>query len=193
MVRFVNPSMRLRQWAARLTLLVACVATVATSKSASPPVTAEYQGETLRLTTEARTLTRHILVRASARRSSKVVGGSASVELTPRWLPTRADATVRPSLRVRVRHQSDPNPPEGWTHTVDAPPGGQGSPIVEGQSLGGGCELDENCRWNLLLDVELLGDIGDDVVELDWKVMASAEAYDTEESPDGFAVHISEP
>ncbi|NMO18898.1 hypothetical protein HPC49_16585 [Pyxidicoccus fallax] len=182
---------RLRHWAVRLTLLVACIGTVATSKPYSPPVTSEYQGETLRLTTTARTATRHIIVRASAD-SDLDAGGNVSVQFTPRWLSTRTEATNTPELRVRMRYPEEPLT-EGTTYRFDAPPGGQGSAFSRGESFGGDCNLDDTCEWNVLFDIELLGDIGEDVMEVDWKVTASVEAWDTDETPDDFAVHISEP
>ena len=179
-----------RRWAARLTLLVACIGTVATSKVASPPITAEYQGETLRLTAASPTATRRVVIRASAKDSSDTVGGDSSVELVAHWRTTTPSPTDKPSLRVRWRHQEDDNK-QGTTHVLDAP--GQASPLYDGEFLTGRCELDENCEWPLVLDVEAQGVAGEDVVEVDWKVIANVEIWDKTEQPEGFQVHISEP
>lgn len=186
----VPASRPLRHWAARLSLLVACIATVATSKVASSPVSSEYTGETLRLTATSPRVTRQLVVRAFARRSSRTVGGDVSVEVIPTWRSSRPAPTDRPSLRLRVRYPEDGNKPD-TTQVLDAP-GVQGRPLLDGVFLGGGCKLDEDCEWNVLVELEVQGDIGEDVVEVDWKATANAEAFDTTEQPDDFRVEISE-
>jgi hypothetical protein len=185
-----NPR-RLRHWAARLSLLVACIATVATSKPISPPVTSEYAGQT-RLTAGSPRATRQLFLRASARNAPNTVLGEAVVELIPRWQSSGATPASRPTLRVRWGDPDDPSS-LGTTHELTAP-GGQGGVISSATSLeNSDCRLDEGCEWTKVLDLEVQGVLGEDVVEVDWKVRALVEAYDTSEKPDGFRLEIWEP
>jgi hypothetical protein len=187
-----TPGSRLRRWTAHLTLLVACIGTVATSPPRSPPVTAEHAGPTLRLTAQSPRATRDLIVRISAEDSSSVVEGETWLEFTPRWQTTDPTRAGKPSLRVLLALEGADGPMAGDTFPLEAP-GGQEPFQASYNSLPHGCRLDQPCEWKAVLEVEALGELGEDVVEVDWTAFVIAFVRDTDDMPAGFTVHISEP
>ena len=75
---------------------------------------------------------------------------------------------------------------------VDAP-GASPVPFTSAYEYLYGCKLDRDCEWNAVLELELQDAIAGDVVEVDWKAIASAYVVDTSDLPTGVTVSVSEP
>ncbi|MFP2906593.1 hypothetical protein ACLESD_16315 [Pyxidicoccus sp. 3LFB2] len=182
-----SPS-RLRRRAAILVLVVACLGTVATSPPRSPSITAEFTGPTMHFTQDKPWSTRRFVARATARNSNESIGGSMSGMLTARWKPIGVTTSSGPTLRSRLVHPGDTaNLSRDITlDTPDTPkevsPGGVFFPH---------CELDERCELEVELHIEVVGELGEGTVEVDWTLQAEAYAH-SEDTPKGFALEIQE-
>lgn len=185
------PGSRLRRWGAYLSLLVACMGTVATSKPYSPPVTAEHIGETVRLTAEAPKATRNLVIRISAKDGGHLLDGEVLSEVAPRWQPTDPNRQQRPSLSVKLKvGDEDPGMSNEYVLAPSENPGPLAGPYA---NIPHDCDLEKPCEWNAVLEFELRDALGEDVVEVDWRTAVSAYVRNTSEVPKGFTVHISEP
>lgn len=188
-----HPIPRYRRWAARFTLLGACMATLASSQPQSPDVFAEYaEAPPLRLTTDAPSTTRSFKVQVfSDHPSSEPVEITVEAEVNARWRPSDPSSTVKPWFLARLSLPSENL--HGSPAMLIIDPSGQ--PATAGTRVYSGnphCKLEPVCEWNVLLDFELQSNAAAGTVDVDWTVKATAHALDTDELPKGFTVRISE-
>ncbi|WP_338263339.1 hypothetical protein [Corallococcus caeni] len=187
-----TPNSRLRHWASRLALLVACVSVVATSQAVSDDVLSEpYTGATVTLTTEAPKTRIPLVVRATATKSpDKVVEAEVKVLVSATWTPADSSQTAAPRLRaVLVEGESDFSGPEAGVALV------AGQPVTtEVQTyLGRDCRLGSSCEWTTNLELMLEPNAAAGKVEVVWTATAQAHVVDTSSTPKGFTVIVSEP
>lgn len=186
-----SPRARLRSWAARLVLLMACAGTVATSQPLSDDVLSnEFVGEPVRITTAAPKATRRVIVRASSTKPpDNSVEGELTARVTARWIPDDPAQTTAPWLRVSV---SEEEVGSGWNGSTVLEVGRPATLEVFGH-IPGGCELNTGCEWPMNVGFELQPDAVPGTVELEWTAQATVRVVDTSDVPKGFTVSVSAP
>ncbi|NOK34860.1 hypothetical protein D7W79_00885 [Corallococcus exercitus] len=187
-----SPSSRLRHWASRLALLVACASVVATSQAISDDVFSDpYSGAPATLTTEAPKTRIPLVVLATASKSpDKIVEAELTVLVTATWRPADPSQTEGPWLRaVLVEGETEFSGPEAGILLL------AGAPVTtEVQTyLSRECRLGSTCEWTANLDLELPPGAPAGKVELVWTATAQAHVVDTSSTPKGFKVIVSEP
>lgn len=185
------PGSRLRTWAARLVLLMACAGTVATSQPRSESVSSgELVGEPVRLTTAAPEARRGVVVRVSAPEvSSLSIEGELRVRVTARWFPDNPDETTTPWLRVFVGESGDGSNWDG-SSVLEV---GKPATVEVFEYLTESCKVDAGCEWPQDVRFELQPDAAPGTVELEWAAQGSAWVMDTTDVPKGFIVSVSAP
>ena len=190
--RETSPKLRLRDGAARLALLVACVSVIATSEGMSQDVVSEpYSGPPVSLTTEAPEARVPVVVRVTA---TKPPDGLAEAEMTvlvtARWTPADPSQTVRPSFRAVVLESESES--SSVPATAELVPG---EPVtVEARMFfARACTLASLCEWTSDLSFELQPEGAAGTVEVTWTASAQAHMSDTSKLPEGFKVIVSEP
>ena len=191
-----TPVPRYRRWAALLAIAVASIGSVATSPANAPPVSSEYEGPPLSLTTQAPTTTRRFKVRVSAQEQSfDRVEVMLLAQITARWRPTDPSRTEKPWLLTRLYIPSDihagPGPGQGELLVLGEP--GQPVTVNTHTSASSECKTDQGCEWIVPMEFELQPNVGEGSVDVEWKVMAEAYAEGTTTLPKGFTVEVSEP
>ncbi|MBN8233247.1 hypothetical protein JYK02_37605 [Corallococcus macrosporus] len=190
--RETAPHSRLRHWASRLALLVACAGVVATSRATSADVASEpYTGKPVYLTAETPKATIPLVMVATASKSpDKQAEAEMKVLVTARWTPADAGQTVRPVFRAVLREGgNDFSGPEG-----SSPLGETDSVTLEVHTyLSRDCTMGQRCEWTTDLDFELQPNGATGTVEVVWTATGSAHVVDTSSTPKGFKVVVSEP
>ncbi|QSQ18948.1 hypothetical protein JY651_26720 [Pyxidicoccus parkwayensis] len=181
---------RLRRLAATFVLIVASLGTVATSDYEEPDGS-QLTGPAVTLAAQAPRSQRRYVILVSARNEFEYLHADLSAELTATWKPADSTPSRGPALRTRltqVEPEGDSTPDKSvvleWPGAaMDATPGTLS--LTD-------CENAMRCQWDVVVDLELLDDIGLDSVEVDWKLQASITVDGTVDDPSAFTVSISE-
>ncbi|MFP2896509.1 hypothetical protein [Corallococcus sp. 4LFB] len=190
--RETTPSPRLRHWASRLALLVACASVVATSRATSADMFSEpYTGKPVHLTTEAPKVTIPLVLLATASESpDKQAEAELTVLVTARWTPAEASQTASPVFRA-VLHESG-SKFSGWERST--PLEVTDSVTMEVRMFfERDCKMGQRCEWTTNLDLELQPNGAVGTVEVVWTATGSAHVVDTSSTPGNFKVIVSEP
>jgi hypothetical protein len=184
----MKPTSRARAWAARLTLLVACLGTVATSPPRSPSVTAGHEGAPVSLSTSAPRATRPIKIRVTMEEDAEAIEGHLTVNLTARWTPTDPASPERPWLRAGLFDEDGT-----WAEATVLEAGATSALPEVNRSLFTCTPTARTCEWDQTLHLELQPDVGQGTAEVAWSAEAWMYADNTDELPKGFKVEVSEP
>ncbi|WP_163867587.1 hypothetical protein [Myxococcus eversor] len=184
-----HPS-RARAWAARLALLVASVASVATSMSEPSPVVVESEPGTLQLSDASPTARAVLPVKVHVPRGSKqTVWVTMRAPLFAKWTPDEAGALEQPVIEAKLVFG-----PRAVTLASSAPlaAGEAGAVRFEALSDGDVCQLEQPCEWEAALELTLQGAAEKDIqgtVDVEWRMVAEVSIDETEDSaPDGLEV-----
>ncbi|WP_223637913.1 hypothetical protein [Corallococcus sp. EGB] len=190
--REAAPSSRLRHWASRLLLLVACASVVATSKTpTSEDVNSDpYSGRPVTLTTKAPKTRIPVVMRVTASQSpDKPVEAVLQVRVSATWTPADPSEAVSPWLRAMlVTGDLDSGPQAGGVLVA-----GQPTEMDVQQYLDGHCTLGTSCDWTTNLDLELQPNAAAGEVTVEWTATGQAHVVDTTQTPNDFTVTVSEP
>jgi hypothetical protein len=195
-----SPSAPFRPWATRLSLLVACVASLATSYSDSSAV-AQLEGKPLTLRTDAPTATRHLRVQISAPEPS---AQSFAVNLTPvitaTWKPDAVTSSPSPLIRARLLVHDEH---DGWSpltefsaaSSPDLPSASSATLKLPEAFFIRECTVTRDCEWSIPLEIELQPRGAAGAVDVQWSVSVEV-SNDVQKSGDyieDLAVTITEP
>ncbi|RKH57464.1 hypothetical protein [Corallococcus aberystwythensis] len=186
------PKSRLRHWASRLALLVACVSVVATSQATSESVSsAPYTGAPRTLTSDAPRVTIPLVMRATTSKSpDKFVEAEMLVEFKLRWTPADPNQTEKPVFRAMLRESGTDFSGQENYGPVTA---GRLTPLDVRMSLPRDCKLGTRCEWLTDLNLELQANGIAGTLEVEWTATGSAFVVDTSSTPRNFTVTLSEP
>jgi len=164
-----SPS-RLRRHAATLVLVAACLGTVATSPQRTPSSISAVVTSTTRLTQDTPTSMHRFVVQVSARDSSEIAGVMVWGQLTARWKPAGFTASPAITLRSRLARVDDTEEPSSPLplDTPDSPK----NEFLKATSFE--CKLDTECKLEVELSLEAQGELGEGIVEVEWRVNAAA-------------------
>lgn len=184
-----HPS-RARAWAARLALLVASVASVATSMSGPSPVVVESEPGTLQLSDASPTARAVLPVKVHVPRgSTQTVWVTMRAPLFAKWTPDEAGAQEQPVIEAKLVFG-----PRAVILATSAPlaAGEAGAVRFEALSNGDVCRLEEPCEWEAALELTLQGAAEKDIrgtLDVEWRMVAEVSIDDSEDSaPDGLEV-----
>lgn len=184
-----HPS-RARAWAARLALLVASTASVATSMSGPSPVVVESEPGLLRLSDAAPTARAVLPVKVHVPRgSTQTVWVTMRAPLLAKWAVEEPGAQAQPVIEAKLLFG-----PRLVTPAVSAPLalGEAGAVRFEVLSDGDVCRLEQPCEWEAALELTLQGAAEKDIpgtVDVEWRMVAEVSIDETEDSaPDGLEV-----
>lgn len=185
------PGPRLQRWAVRLCLLVAGIGSVATSQPRSPEVTSEYRGPSLSLTTAEPKTTQALVVRVSSEKhESERVDVELTAQVTARWRPTDPTQSARPWLRANLSMRQ---PFTGGEEPVVLGEPGQPVELLARAIAIDECKVGQSCQWSATLELELQQNAAEGSVDVDWNVVARAQAVGTSEVPAGLTVQLVGP
>ncbi|MFY2559146.1 hypothetical protein ACN469_16055 [Corallococcus terminator] len=186
-----HPS-RARAWAARFALLVASVASVATSMSGPSPVVVESPPGTLQLSDASPTARAVLPVKVHVPRgSTQTVWVTMRAPLVAKWTPDEAGATEQPVIEAKLVFG-----PRAFNVASSAPltAGEAGAVSFEALSDGDVCQLEQACEWDATLELTLQGAAEKDIrgtVDVEWRMVAEVSIDDSEDSaPDGLEVLV---
>ncbi|SEU35023.1 hypothetical protein SAMN05443572_110181 [Myxococcus fulvus] len=170
-------SSRGRAWAARLALLVAAAASVATSRSAPSPRVEESAPGVLRLTADAPSASVVLPVRlAVPNGSTQTVWVTMRAPLSARWTHDEGGSRTSPSLTATLR--LGPHPLKPTTQLLGVSEGA--AVTFDAESDGDVCRLQQPCEWEATLDVAFAeGSPVHGVVEVDWKLVGEVSFDET--------------
>lgn len=160
----VAKSSPLRRWGARAVLLLASVASVASSQTGPSPLVATSSVQSLTLSEAWPEARRVFPVEVAApRRPDEDVTLEVGATLQVRWVPADDDPR-RPSVRARM---SLGELLGRWETTAALAPHAS-APVELEVRTGDDCNLMDDCLWEAVLDVEVQGEHGPGVVEVEW-------------------------
>jgi hypothetical protein len=185
-----------RLWAARLTLLLACIGSIATSKASSPVTSWEVPLTPLTLSRESPKAVRHLRIEVTEQKpSSRLLDLHLRTELTARWTPDSPNQTLAPTLRARMLAPPDFESDSQWmpSYGGEASEGrpATGQVVVSASRMSLECKPDPTCAWTLTLEVERqANDPG--TVTVEGKDRVELSVLDQDALPPGLQVNITE-
>lgn len=184
-----HPS-RARAWAARLALLVASVASVATSMSGPSPVVVESEPGTLQLSDAAPTARAVLPVKVHVPRgSTQTVWVTMRAPLLAKWTVAEPGTSEQPVIEAKLLFG-----PHTAKMASSAPLAAGEAGVVRFEVLSDGdvCRLEQPCEWDAALELTLQGAAERDIpgtVDVEWHMVAEVSIDDSENSaPDGLEV-----
>ncbi|NTX41043.1 hypothetical protein HUA78_42105 [Myxococcus sp. CA033] len=183
-----HPS-RARAWAARLALLVASVASVATSMSGPPPVVVESEPGVLSLSPTSPTARVALPVRMFVPNGSKqTVWATMRAPLFVKWTPDAPGDEAQPIVKAKLVF--GPRPVKEIS-SAPVTAGDAGAVRFEALSDGDVCQLEQPCEWEAALELSLQDATLQGTVDVEWRMVVEVSIDDTEDSaPDGFEVLV---
>ncbi|RKG93896.1 hypothetical protein [Corallococcus terminator] len=185
-----SPS-RLRHWAARLALLVACAGSVATSKATMAPVSSgRLSIGPVRLSAQTPRVTKPFLIRVTAEQPSQLLDGHVHVVVTAHWKPVAPTHTTGPWFRPSLTQEGAvPGPGPSLPLT------GLGKPVGHDMTehFAAECALKAGtaCEWRVDLHLETAADAPPGTVDVMVDATARMSARQ-KEAPRGFTVTLEE-
>ncbi|WP_426756664.1 hypothetical protein [Myxococcus sp. Y35] len=168
----VTPSTRVRNWAVRAALLIACVGSIATSEDNTTSVS--FSAQPFTLTTEQGRTTRHVTVRIAPQKEKRSGRISVDADVTARWIPGPSSSDRAPTLHLSWTHadQSGYSQPDSLSFV------GHSTVPLTGRSEHShwfDCEARQECLWEADLEFRLEGEAQGhvDISELDLQVWLS--------------------
>lgn len=185
-----TPDSRIRNWSIRATLLLACVATVATSEDNS--VSVVQSGAPFTLSTEQTTTTRHVTVRIAPQDEALSSFFYLGTGVRARWVPDTPIPDEAPTLLLRWWSTTTPDAVE-VRHINLA---GNG-PVAVGANVDGHhdiqCEARRECLWEGLLEFSIDSENPGTVDMESWSLKVSIDPGNGKKLPErDISITISE-
>ncbi|MCP3061339.1 hypothetical protein LXT21_21390 [Myxococcus sp. K38C18041901] len=182
-------SSRGRTWAARLALLVAAAASVATSRSAPAARVEESAPGVLRLSADAPSASVLLPVRLGVPNgSTQTVWVTMRAPLSARWTHDEGGSRAEPSITATLRFG-----PHALKPVTQALGVSEGTAVTfDAHSDGDVCRLQKPCEWEATLDVAIAaGSPVPGVVEVDWRMVGEVSFDETvDDEPQGLEFNV---